>query len=254
MASAADWTEGRLGPPRLNLLPGEIRERRLVRRQRAAVGAAIVALLALLGLWYALEHREAAEARREADREQALAAGLRAHKTELQPYADLEGQIAAAERLRTQVYAHEIRFSAVMQDIAEIVPDDVWLTKMSAAFNDATRGGTAPTTGAANASASSGQATTATPGSPGAGSPVASITFAGAGLGHVDVGGFMRALAGGPTKNGKRVYENPYFTSSQKSGEQGSEATVTFSATVDLSEVAYSGRFQPAGQSGTVTP
>jgi hypothetical protein len=254
MASGADWTEGRLGPPRLNLLPGEIRERRLVRHQRAAVGAAFVVLLALLGLWYALENRELAEARREVDRQQALAAGLRAHKTELQPYGVLEGQIAAAEQLRSQVYAHEIRFSAVMQDIAEIVPDDVWLTKMSAAFNDAAGGGAAPTTGAANASASSGQQTTATPGSPGAGSPVASITFAGTGFGHVDVGGFMRALAGGPTKDGKRVYVNPYFTSSQKGSEQGSEATVTFSATVDLSEIAYSGRFQPPGQSGTVTP
>jgi Tfp pilus assembly protein PilN len=252
--AGAPWVQRQTGLPRVNLLPGEIRERWLVRRQRAGIGGALVLLLALLGLWYALENRQLAEARREADREQALAADLRARRAELQPYAVLEGQVAAADQLRTQVYAHEIRFSAVMQDIAEIVPDDVWLTKMSAAFKDTTAGGTAPATGTANASASSGQQTTATAGSPGAGSPVASITFAGAGFDHIDVGGFIRALAGGPTKDGTRVYLNPYFTSSQKSSDQGTEPTVTFSATVDLGQAAYSGRFQPSGQPGTVAP
>lgn len=253
MASVAPGTEGRLVPPRLNLLPGEILERRLVRRQRAGIGVALVLLLALLGLWYALESRQLAEARREADREHALATRLRAHRTQLQPYGDLEGQVAEAERLRTLVYAHEIRFSAVMQDIAEIVPDEVWLTKMTSTFYDASGSGAAATAGAANAAASSGQQGTPTPGSPGAGSPVASIAFDGAGLGHPDVGGFLRALAHRPAKGGNKVYVNPYFKVSQKSGE-GAEAMVTFSATVDLSQAAYSGRFQPAGQPGTVAP
>jgi hypothetical protein len=79
---------------------------------------------------------------------------------------------------------------------------------------------------------------------------VATISFGGAGLEHVDVGGFLRALARGPRKGGQQVYLNPYFTTSQKADENG-QATVTFSATVDLSSAAYSGRFQPAG---TVTP
>jgi hypothetical protein len=64
----------------------------------------------------------------------------------------------------------------------------------------------------------------------------------------------MRALAAGPKKRGARVYLNPYFTASQKDDEEGGETTVTFSATVDLSQAAFSGRFQPAGQQGTVTP
>jgi hypothetical protein len=113
--------------------------------------------------------------------------------------------------------------------------------------------------GAANASGSAASSTATpagaaaaatTPGSPGAGSPVASITFAGAGLEHVDVGGFLRALARGPKKGGQQVYLNPYFSSAQK-GDKSGQTTVTFSASVDLSNAAYSGRFQPAG---TVTP
>ena len=46
------------------------------------------------------------------------------------------------------------------------------------------------------------------------------------------------------------MYLNPYFTTSDKDDGDG-QATVTFSATVDLSSAAYSGRYQSAG---TVTP
>jgi Fimbrial assembly protein (PilN) len=235
----------RQGPPRIDLLPRTLVEQRQLRRQRTGVGAAFLVLLALLGLWYALERRELGTAQDQADQERAVATGLRAQRIKLQPLADLEAQIAAAEQLRASVYKRELRFSGVMRDISAIVPDDVWLTSMSVAFTDsgeAPAGGGASTTTPADAAA--------TPGSPGAGSPVASITFAGSGLEHVDVGGFLRALARGPKKGGQQVYLNPYFPTSSKASKDG-ERTVTFSATVDLSTAAYSGRFQPAG---TVTP
>jgi hypothetical protein len=249
MAWGTPWAQ-RQGPPRIDLLPRTLVEQRLARRQRAGVGAAFLVMLALLGLWYVLERRELTEAQVQVDQERTVASGLRARRAQLQPLADLEGQIAAAEQLRTSVYRNEIRFSGVMRDISAIVPDDVWLTSMAVAFNTT---GTASTSGATSSTApapAGGAAAAATPGSPGAGSPVASITFAGAGLEHVDVGGFLRALARGPRKGGQQVYLNPYFTTSQKAVEGGQD-TVTFSATVDLSTAAYSGRFQP---DGTVTP
>jgi hypothetical protein len=76
---------------------------------------------------------------------------------------------------------------------------------------------------------------------------VATITFSGSGFGHVDVGRFMRALARGPRNHGQPVYLNPYFTSSQKQSASAGTPTVTFTASVDLSSAAYSGRFQPEG-------
>jgi hypothetical protein len=248
MSWESPWSQ-RQGPPRINLLPRQLFEQRVVRRQRGGIGAAFLLLLALLGFWYVLQNRELARAEREADKERAVAAGLRARRAELQPFADLEAQIAAAEQLRAQVYQREIRFSGVMGDISAIVPDDVWLTSMSAAFKDAD-GGATPA--AATSAPAAGGPAAATPGSPGAGSPVASITFAGAGLGHVDVGGFLRALARGPKKGGQTVYLNPYFTTSQ-TANKGGQGTVTFSATVDLSSAAYSGRYQ-SRPPGTVTP
>jgi hypothetical protein len=243
MTGGTQWAQ-RQGPPRIDLLPRELVERRLVRRQRTGVGAAFALLLALLGLWYVVENGHLAEAQDQADQERAVATGLRARRAQLQPLADLEAQIAAADQLRAQVYAHEIRFSAVMRDISAIVPENVWLTKLTAALN-------AGADQAAASAPASDQSGTATPGSPGAGSPVANITFAGAGLGHVDVGRFLRALARGPKRNGRPVYLNPYFTSSEKADNNG-QTTVAFSATVDLSPAAYSGRYQTP--TGTVAP
>jgi hypothetical protein len=242
MAGETQWAQ-RQGPPRIDLLPRELVEQRLVRRQRGGIGAAFLVLVALLGLWYVAENGKLGEARDQADQERAVATGLRARRAQLQPLADLEAQIAAADQLRSKVYEHEIRFSTVMRDISAIVADDVWLTSMTAAY-------TASGDAAAPAPAQSGTET-ATPGSPGAGAPVANITFAGGGLGHVDVGGFLRALARGPRKGGQPVYLNPYFTSSQKASATG-QTTVTFNATVDLSTAAYSGRYQD--RTGTVTP
>jgi hypothetical protein len=245
MAAGTPWAQRPGGPPHIDLLPRQLVEQRVVRRQRTGIGAGFLVLLTLLGLWYVLESRELGRAQDQADQERAVATGLRARRVQLQPLADLESQIAAADQLKASVYKQEIRFSGVMRDLSAIVPGDVWLTSMSVAFSDAT--GSGKGTGSTQ---TGGAVAAVTPGSPGANSPVASITFAGAGLEHVDVGGFLRALARGPKKGGQQVYLNPYFTSAQK-GDKGGQATVTFSASVDLSNAAYSGRFQPAG---TVTP
>ena len=247
MAWGTPWTQQQ-GPPRIDLLPRKLVEERLVRRQRTGIGAGFLVLLAVLGLWYVLESRQLGEAKDQADQERAVASGLRAQRVQLQPLADLEAQIAAGEQLKASVYKREIRFSGVMRDISAIVPDDVWLTSMSVAFSGAANASGSAASSTATPAGAAAAATT--PGSPGAGSPVASITFAGTGLEHVDVGGFLRALARGPKKGGQQVYLNPYFTSAQK-GDKAGQATVTFSASVDLSNAAYSGRFQPAG---TVTP
>jgi Tfp pilus assembly protein PilN len=250
MAWGTPWAQRPGGPPRIDLLPRQLVERRVVRRQRIGLGAGLLVLLTLLGGWYVLESRELGRAQDQADQERAVATGLRARRAQLQPLAELESQIAAADQLKASVYKHEIRFSNVMRDVSAIVPDDVWLTSMAVTFSGS--GTTTPAGGgtAAPAQQAGTAAATVTPGSPGAGSPVATITFGGSGLEHVDVGGFLRALARGPKKGGQQVYLNPYFTTSQKAADNGQE-TVTFSATVDLSSAAYSGRFQPAG---TVTP
>ena len=215
MAWGTPWAQ-RQGPPRIDLLPRKLVEQRLVRRQRTGIGAGFLVLLAVLGsgtCWRPVALGDAQDA---------SGPGAGDGHRPPRPAGPApapgrpRGQIDAAEQLRASVYRNEIRFSGVMRDISAIVPDDVWLTSMAVAFNgtpgrvhNRDRHQTAAATGGRRAPAT-------TPGSPGAGSPVASITFAGAGLEHVDVGGFLRALARGPKKGGQQVYLNPYFTTSQK--------------------------------------
>ena len=168
MAKGTTWAQRPGGPPRIDLLPRQLVEQRVVRRQRTGIGAGFLILLTLLGLWYALESRELGRAKDQADREREVATGLRARRLQLQPLATLESQIAASEQLRASVYRHEIRFSNVMRDISAIVPDDVWLTSMAVTFNGSgtipAGGGTSTTTQQPGTAAAA-----ATPGSPGAG-------------------------------------------------------------------------------------
>ena len=246
MAWGTPWTQQQ-GPPRIDLLPRKLVEERLIRRQRTGIGAGFLVLLAALGVGYVLETQQLSDAQAAADQERATATNLRAQRAQLQPLADLESQIDAADRLRATVYRNEIRFSSVMRDISAIVPDDVWLTSMAVAFTDTA---TTSKAGTGTAASTGGAAPATTTGSPGAGAPVGSITVAGGGVAQLDVGGFLRALARGPKKGGQQVYLNPYFTTSDKADDNG-QTKVTFSATVDLSSAAYSGRYQPAG---TVTP
>jgi cell division protein FtsB len=233
--------------PRVNLLPAWVAERRLVRRQRLTVAAGFAGVLCLLALLWLAESARVDRAERAAAGQRAITAQLEAERAKLQPWADLQAQVVAAEQLRATVYAREVRFSGVLQDIATLMPDNAWLTQLTAALTDTQQGKTGSTSAPAaqNGSAAAG----AVPGAPGFGAPVGTITFSGMALGHVDVGRVVRVLDGAVKRNGGSVYLNPYYTSSQKQA-QGGQTTVTFSASVDLGPAAFSGRFQRPGGTG----
>jgi len=231
--------------PRVNLLPAAITERRLVRRQRAWLGAGCGVLLTLLGLLYLYQVGQAGQARQAAAREQTVTAGLQAQKTQLQPWADLQAEVTALEQLQASVYAKEIRFSGILQDVSTLMPDNAWLIQMNVALSSASPGGSGA---AAQAGQPAGPAPV--PGAPGTGSPVASITFSGMALGHLDVGQLVHALDGTVKRNGQPVYLNPFFTTSQQQEQSGGQQTVTFAATVDIGAAVYSGRFQRPSQAG----
>jgi len=239
----------RLGTaPRVNLLPSWVAERRLVRRQRLTVAAGFGVALCLLALLWLADSARAQRAERAAAGERAIATQLGTQRARLQPWADLQAEVVSAEQLRATVYAREVRFSRVLQDVAMVMPDNAWLTQLSASLSETqqSQGSGAQASGGQNGNATAG----IVPGAPGFGSPVGTITFAGAGLGHIDVGKLVKVLDGAVKRNGGSVYLNPYYTSSQKQAGSG-QATVTFSASVDLSQAAYSGRFQrPSGTGG----
>jgi hypothetical protein len=252
MRQDADLARRTVTTPRVNLLPATLVERRLVRRQRTGFAAGFAVLLALLTLVHLYQTGRADQARQAASREQAVTAGLTAQRAKLQPWADLQTEVADLERLQASVYAKEIRFSGILQDVATLVPDNAWLTRLGATVKDPAGGGASGgrAAGSAAAGAQGTPGSSPVPGAPGTGDPVATITFSGEALAHVDVGVLVRTMDGTIKRNGQPVYHNPFFTTSQRQEGSGQQATVTFSATVDVGPAAYSGRFQRPGQAG----
>src|SRR4029453_240389 len=76
MAGRTPWGQRPGGPPRIDLLPRQLVEQRVVRRQRTGIGAGFPVLLALLGLWFVLESRELGRAQDQADQERAAILAL----------------------------------------------------------------------------------------------------------------------------------------------------------------------------------
>jgi Tfp pilus assembly protein PilN len=228
--------------PKVNLLPSWVTERRLVRRQRLGVAAGFAFVLLVLVLVWLAQSARADRAERAAASQRAVTDQLAADRARLQPWADLQAEVAAAEKLRADVYAREVRFSGVLQDISMLMPDNAWLTTLAATLTEAKPG-------QAGGAQTGGSQAVLVPGAPGFGSPIGSITLSGMALGHVDVGRVIRTLDGAVKRNGGSVYQNPYYTSSQEQNQSG-QRTVTFTATVDLGPAAYSGRFQRPGQTG----
>src|SRR6266545_4225841 len=185
----------RLGTaPRVNLLPSWVAERRLVRRQRLTVAAGFGVALCLLALLWLADSARAQRAERAAAGQRAIATQLGTQRAGLQPWADLQAEVVSAEQLRATVYAREVRFSRVLQDVAMVMPDNAWLTQLSASLSETQQSqgsGTQPSSGQ-NGNATAG----IVPGAPGFGSPVSTITFAGAGLGHIRALEQVRSEAG----------------------------------------------------------
>lgn len=158
MPADVDTTQRLGAAPRVNLLPAWVGERRLLRRQRLGVAAGLVAVLVLLALAWLAASASADRAQRAAARERATAARLSAERARLQPWADLQDEVASAEKLRATVYAREVRFSGVLQDIANLMPDNAWLTQLSASLTETQQGQAAgaPASGAQSGNATAG--------------------------------------------------------------------------------------------------
>ena len=111
MAWGTPWA--RQGPPRIDLLPRQLVEQRVVRRQRTGIGAAFLVLLVLLGVWYLLETRQLHDAQAEADQERATAAGLRTQRAKLAASAgdDVDPEAGELVGQRLEAFVEEVRGS-----------------------------------------------------------------------------------------------------------------------------------------------
>ena len=198
---------------RINLLPPEIRERQRARRRTFAVIAAGLVVLLLLGGFYVLQLIRLRNLEDDLADQQAVNRRLQAEIAQLQNVAELQQQLADSRALLADILSNQVYGSAVLRDIALVIPGEAWLNGLTGAIAGA-------------------EIETDVELAEGL---VGSISFTGFAFDHRDVALWLSRL------EDVRGFANPWLQSSTKT-LIGTVEVVTFTSSVDLSEQALARR------------
>ena len=116
---------------RVDLLPLEVSRRRTERRQVALAGGGVAAFAALLMVLFLLRAGQVDDARGDADEAEARAARLQQEVAGLQDVSGLEQEIAQRRQTVTAVLEGDIAWTRLLQEVATVIPNDVWLTSFN---------------------------------------------------------------------------------------------------------------------------
>jgi Tfp pilus assembly protein PilN len=117
---------------RINLLPAHYALRQRRRRNMGLVaGLGIALLLALVGWRFSLS-AQVAGAEEELAAAQSHNGGLQNRITKLQQFDDLQVEVQAKASDLLTVFAGDVAWPSVLNDVALVTPGDVWLTNLSA--------------------------------------------------------------------------------------------------------------------------
>ena len=121
------------GTRRISLLPREVAELREQRRQAILVGSAVGALAVLLLLLWVLRGQQVAREERRAQEAEARAAQLETQAAALRDITQLDAQIQQRLALAQGALTGDVAWTRFIQEIATVMPGDVWLTSFSGA-------------------------------------------------------------------------------------------------------------------------
>ena len=199
--------------PSVNLMPTEIAEAAKFRRFQFAMGAAVVAAVAIVGVLYVSGRSGVSSAQSELDSANAAHAQAQSQLTSLSSVSAVYAQVAAKQAMLQQAMGQEIDWSTYLSDLSLRIPDNVWLTTMTATETGATATGTG----------------------------LGNITFGGVAFSHDDVATWLDVLAK------EKGFTDVYFSNSTR-GVIGTKPVVNYTSSVSLTDDAKSGRYtQPAG-------
>lgn len=191
---------------RVNLLPTEISERQVVRRQAVVVGSIGLLIVMALGAFYVLQQIRLTAVQNDLEAQQQHNQQLQAEINDLQRFDQLQRELEEGQAMLTALLADEVHWSGVLRDISLVIPGSAWLTGLTGESG----------------------ATAAVP-AEGLTSLVGQITFTGNALSHRDVAMWLTRL------EDVQGFVNPWLSNSQKT-EIGTQEVVQFSSTVDLSQ------------------
>lgn len=201
----------------INLLPSDIAERRRARQITLLMGAAGLALIAVLALVFIVQAARLSGERGKLEAQERTNSRLQRQVTQLQGFAQLQQTLRTKEQLLGQLTAGEVRWSLLLNNISLVIPSDVWLTNFSGSVQVAAGTVPAPTTG-----------------------PVGTIQVSGSTFTHLDVARWLSRLTG------VDEFLFPYLSlSSKTSGD--AQTLVDFNSSLQLSQEALR-RNQPGGQ------
>ncbi len=130
------------GARRISLVPADVATLRRERRQVVLAGAAVAVFAALLLGLFLLRDRQVQDARDDAAAAEARTTDLQRQVAELQDVEALEADIASRRETVTAVLTGDVAWPRLVQEIAAVLPTDVWLTSFSGTRGDALQPGT----------------------------------------------------------------------------------------------------------------
>jgi type IV pilus assembly protein PilM len=119
------------GARRMSLLPSEVAVVREQRRQMVLTGAGVGALVLLLMLLWLGRGAQLSDARRDADEAEAVTADLQTQVQALGDASGLDREIAQRRQAITNLLAEDVAWTRLLQEIATVIPNDVWLTSFT---------------------------------------------------------------------------------------------------------------------------
>lgn len=197
---------------RINLLPQQ--ERVKASRERGLIWAILilVVVVVLLGLVYVKYNGDVNTRQGDLDRISAETAMVQQQIAELQPYAEVQSQRTAMTEAAKGIYQSSVPFSAILQQLSLVIPDNVRLQSFTATVP-------APMLpGASTPEAAPAEGAAAT----------ADITFAGQTEAHRDVAEFMTRLGLIPQLQGIQLQSSAGAAATAAAGEAGTTPTVTY--------------------------
>lgn len=192
------------GTRRITLVPSEIGAARVVQRQMVGAGAGVAGFAAILLALFMMRGGQVDRADAAADAEEDRTTALQAEIASLGDVEALQADLASRTATVTGVLASDIAWTRMLQEVATVIPNDVWLES----FN-----GTAGTAGA--------------PGT---------VTFAAKGYDQTSTARWLLRLSEVDS------FANLWVPSSTKTPEGTIPESVTFSSNANLTPAAISDR------------
>lgn len=125
---------------RVNLLPREVEERDIARRQRLAVLLVGLAIAALLVLLYIFQLNRVSDAEDRLAQEETTRQQLQQEVDELQEFALLEQRAEESAGTLTTALGDETTVAGILQDVAAVMPTDAALTALTVTLGESDTG------------------------------------------------------------------------------------------------------------------